>query len=820
MKYRLLASCLLFLSGSLAAQQKFEGGSRFVQGFARVVDHGHSLYIDSTGKPAFDTIYNDRSLSDGWGDIDSVYLPQDILQVGFKGKQGIMTVFGKWILLPEYDTIDTSSPEQWVVKKDNKTSLYTPKGFILPFRFEDSNQLDSNWFAVKENGKWGVYNQQKDELTVPYSYEDIDYCYGCNTKGDYIFAQKDGKWGVVSFKNEVLVPFEYDHEHMNMRSDEWIESLYKNDQKMSINLKTKKVEVDTCQCLPEEELSSLDTELGPYTGQQRNGKWGLVNKAGKLLLDYVYDDINYYDDSTAFIGIMRNEKYGLADTTGKVIVPMAFGYWFEPRCGGALFESEKNGKDVIYDKTGKQILAQYSQFHEMSMEDGTKMLAIIQGKLYGFYNPATGKIVPPKYTSLSYYGDAHYLNVGIGDKYGYIDKEGNTVIPPIYDYIDMHAIPRNDQLAKINLKDKTGLFDIKQQKVLLPVAYDYISTYDDSTVLLVTKNGLSGVYDFGGKMLAPVKYRDVVPFDSMYSLLKPKDSGKAEVLNKRTREIYKLPFDTAFVAYEGHLMLVWQHGSSFLYDIDKKEKIDGEYSKGGFPDYLGYFANHRAMVVKNKKFGYVNGKGNYVVQPKYDYISNFHKGIAAVYECVDTAARIYRYGYIDTTGKEIVPVIYDVPQDVIDKFTEEAFFGEDDSEVLVLMKNDGRKGLAGLNGRIIIPVNYEKISPEKHGKGYLVMEGTKFGILDPLGREIIKPLYENMMLDEVEGYDGRVSFSFPVMAREGESDSWKYIDEHGNSIGVHVAEYVDFTTLDWGALPIADPGAVPPPPVLPPAEEK
>ncbi|SFW73770.1 WG repeat-containing protein [Chitinophaga sancti] len=814
MKYRLLAGCLLLLSGSISAQQKFEQGSRYVQGFARVVNHGQSFYIDSTGKIAFDTIYNNRSLDDSWEESEAGYLPQDILQVGLNGKQGVMTVQGKWVLRPEYDTIDTQSPQQWVVKKDNKVSLYTSKGFILPFRFEDSNQLDSLTFAVKDKGKWGVYNKEKDELIIPNTYEDIDYCYGCNAKGDYILAQKNGKWGVVSFKNEVLIPFEYDHEHMNMRSDEWVESFYKDDQKLSINLKTKKVEVDTCQCLPGDEQSGLDTEMGSFTGQRENGKWGLVNKDGKLILDHVYDDITYHANS-ALIGIVRNEKYGMADTTGKIVIPMVFDYWVEPLCGGALFTSEKNGKELIYDKTGKQILVQYSHFQEMAMEDGTKMLAIIQGKLYGFYNPATGKIVIPQYTSLSYYGDPNYLNIGVGDKYGYIDKEGNTVVPPIYDYVDLHAIPKNDQLAKINLKGKTGLFDVKQQKVLLPVIYDYISTYDDSTVLLVTKNGLSGICDFSGKMLAPVKYRDVVPFDSMYSLLKAKDSSNAEILNKRTHEIYKLPFDTAFVAAEGRLIMVWQHGKCFLYDIDKKQKVEGAYSKDGFPEYMGYFSNHRAIVVRNQKFGYIDEKGNYVVQPKYDYISNFHKGVAAVYECIDTAARIYRYGYIDSTGKEIVPVIYDVPQDIITKFTEEAFFGEDDSEVLVLMKNDGKKGLAGLNGRIIVPLNFDHISPEKHGRGYLVTVGDKFGILDMNGREIVKPIYERMMLDELEGYDGKVSFDFPVMMK-AQDDNWTYIDERGEPIGVNVVDYVDFSTLDWGEPPVVDPPAAP----APPADEK
>lgn len=812
MKYRLLASCLLLLTGSISAQQKFDAGSRFVQGFARVVDHGHSIYIDSTGKPAFDTIYNNRSLSDSWVDIDSVYLPQDILQVGFKGKQGIMTILGKWILQPEYDTIDTQSPEQWIVKKDNQVSLYTPKGFILPFRFEDSNQLDSNWFAVKENGKWGVYNKEKDQLTVPFVYEDIDYCYGCNTKGTYVFAQKDGKWGVVSFKNEVLVPFEYDHEHMNMRSDEWIESLYKDNRKYSINLKTNKAEIDTCECLPTEDLSSLDTQLGPYTGQRRNGKWGLVDAAGKLILDHVYDDINYNDESSAVLGIVRNEKYGVADSTGKIIIPLAYDYWIEPQCDGAVLLGEKNGKDIAFDKTGKQILTPYSKFQKMTLEDGTKMIAIVQGKLFGFYNPATGKLIAPKYTSLSYYGDSRYLNIGIGDKYGYIDRDGNTVVPPVYDYTDLHFIAGNDQLVKINLKDKSGVFDIKQQKVILPVVYDYISNYSDSTTLQVTKNGLNGIYDFSGKQLCPVKYKDIAAFDTMYTYLKAKDSAKAEILNKHTHELTKLPWDTAFVANEGHLMLVWEHGKSFMYDVAKKQKVEGAYSKDGYPEYLGYFANHRASIVKNRKFGYIDPKGDFIIQPKYDYISSFHKGVAAVYECIDTASRIFRYGYVDSTGKEIVPVIYDVPQQLIERYSEEAFFGDEDAETLVLMKKDGRKGLAGLNGRIILSVDYDNISPEKHGRGYLVQQGEKFGIFNINGKEIIKPQYLNFMLDETGDYNGRVSFNFPIMAKES-NDNWLYIDERGKSIGVNVDTYVDLSTLDWGEVPIVDPPLVPAPPV-------
>ena len=38
----------------------------------------------------------------------------------------------------------------------------------------------------------------------------------------YVYAQQNGKWGVMDWNEKVLVPFKYEHAHWNMRSDNWV----------------------------------------------------------------------------------------------------------------------------------------------------------------------------------------------------------------------------------------------------------------------------------------------------------------------------------------------------------------------------------------------------------------------------------------------------------------------------------------------------------------------------------------------------------------------------------------------------------------------
>ena len=421
----LCMAIVLLAKVSTAQPRSYAGGSDFQFGFARVLQNsagtaggatGH--YIDTSGQVAFDRILKGNFISDTDTEIpgDSTLLPAYYLVVVEKqGKLGVLNSNGTWILKPLYDSIDTRYSNEWIVKKDGRQSIYTKKGFLLPFRFGQVWNMDGNYFNVTQNGKWGVYSKKEDKLVIPCIYEDMDYCYGCQFKGDYVFAQKGGKWGIIDLHNKILVSFKYEHHHLNMTSGNRVYALYLNDTPLDINLTTG--QVDSCRCDPAG--SSDSTGLaGGFIRVEKNDKYGLLNSAGKQVLDYKYNFIRYDADTMGiylpapYVQFSTAEGWGVADTTGKVIIPPAYeNVRFLDRAG--MFICGRTATDtyreVLLDKNGNRVLpGSYSNIQPDSTDDMTDhppvhYLVLEKDSLFGLYNPATKAIRQPEYNKISKY---------------------------------------------------------------------------------------------------------------------------------------------------------------------------------------------------------------------------------------------------------------------------------------------------------------------------------------------------------------------------------------------------------------------------------
>ncbi|MCK9639440.1 MAG: WG repeat-containing protein [Prolixibacteraceae bacterium] len=64
------------------------------------------------------------------------------------------------------------------------------------------------------------------------------------------------------------------------------------------------------------------------------------------------------------------------------------------------------------------------------------------------------------------------------------------------------------------------------------------------------------------------------------------------------------------------------------------------------------FTEGIAAVRLAGKYGYLDGRGKEIVAPKYDFTWHFIGGFAAV-KLVD------KFGFIDKTGREVIPLIYE-----------------------------------------------------------------------------------------------------------------------------------------------------------------
>lgn len=89
-------------------------------------------------------------------------------------------------------------------------------------------------------------------------------------------------------------------------------------------------------------------------------------------------------------------------------------------------------------------------------------------------------------------------------------------------------------------------------------------------------------------------------------------------------------------------------------------------------DQLSLFSEGYAAVCKDDKWGYIDKTGREVIPCKYDWANPFHEGLASVLPSYDSG-----YGFIDTTGREVI------------RHRREIAVPGDFSEGLVVVKNEG-----------------------------------------------------------------------------------------------------------------------------------
>lgn len=83
---------------------------------------------------------------------------------------------------------------------------------------------------------------------------------------------------------------------------------------------------------------------------------------------------------------------------------------------------------------------------------------------------------------------------GFGGKRGFIDKQGNEVVAPIYDDVDSFS----EGLARVEKDGKWGFID-KQGGVVIPLIYDFISDFSEG-LAPVQKDGVWYLIDKTGRI--------------------------------------------------------------------------------------------------------------------------------------------------------------------------------------------------------------------------------------------------------------------------------------------------------------------------------
>lgn len=165
----------------------------------------------------------------------------------------------------------------------------------------------------------------------------------------------------------------------------------------------------------------------------------------------------------------------------------------------------------------------------------------------------------------------------------------------------------------------------------------------------------------------------------------------------------------------------------------------------GFPD----------STATGYKIGFINHSGKVVVPLIYDDAKNFSEGLAVV-------IKDRKYGFVDKTGKIVVPIIYD---------NAESF-----SEGLAAVSKNGKSGFINTQGKVVIPLRYDTVGEFKEGFA-MIGQGEKEGLINKQGKIIVQPTY-----DYVGNFSEGLAVVYQVVNQNSGKSKYGFINQSGKLI--------------------------------------
>lgn len=267
---------------------------------ASIIDHGKEIwgYIDTLGQwsitPRFDEA---KDFSEG------------LAGVNVNGFWGYIDHSGQFVIRPQYSDVYNFSEGLAGVFNSEKLFQYIDMNGAVVIKNDSMNDGSgfSNGLArVWSNWKAGFINKKGEFVIQPQYGNAQDFSDGMAAVKVGSFP--DGKWGYIDEKNNIVIQAQYEHAENFVKGYACVTF---NDKCFIID-KRGDIVSDTYDMIRE-----YHDGLAPAS---KNGKWGFVNRSGKLIIPLQYDEVVPFGFNNGHCWVILGNYMIKIDRDGNVLM--------------------------------------------------------------------------------------------------------------------------------------------------------------------------------------------------------------------------------------------------------------------------------------------------------------------------------------------------------------------------------------------------------------------------------------------------------------------------------------------------------------------
>jgi hypothetical protein len=337
-----------------------------------------------------------------------------------------------------------------------------------------------------------------------------------------------------------------------------------------------------------------------------DGKYGYINKSGKIIVKPQYDEAAEFSE-------------GLAEVSNCSEKPNKNGYYiYQYRY------INKQGKEVIYPDFHYETKTKGNIYIDSKFSNGLAKFPI--SNKWGYIDKSGKFAIKPQFDYAEDFSDS-IAAVQIKDKWGYINKKGDFVIKPEFDYAQNFI----EGIGIVGFYNKDGNGAVNNKgKFVIPLGNDQ---------LVAISEGIMTVFKAKKLKTGETDYSCVYTDKKLNVILDPQKHGYSSGIDD----------DGDHSNFSDGLLLVSDKDWNWLY-INKSGKVAFRTKLQGFPDghdaplYNNFSEGLNNFYTENGKEGFIDKKGKIAIKPIFDSVAPFKNGLAK--------AKIgNKEGYIDKTGK-------------------------------------------------------------------------------------------------------------------------------------------------------------------------